>query len=82
MRIRTVKPEFWTNEKMAALPDFTRLVALALLNYADDHGYFWANSLMMRGALFPFEDEEISSCSIQICDPFPSNTICPRSLTR
>lgn len=57
MRIRTVKPEFWANEKMSALPDFTRLVAIALLNYADDHGYFWANHLMMRGALFPFEED-------------------------
>ena len=57
MRIRTVKPTFWTNEKMSVLPDFTRLVALALLNYADDSGYFWANPKMIRGALFPFEED-------------------------
>lgn len=57
MRIRTVKPSFWTNEKMAILPDFTRLLAIGLLNYADDHGYFWANPLMIRGALFPFEED-------------------------
>ena len=57
MRIRTVKPEFWTNEKMSTLPDFTRLLALALLNYADDQGFFWANVLMIRGAVFPFDDD-------------------------
>lgn len=57
MRIRTIKPAFWTNEKMAALPDFARLLAIGLLNYADDHGFFWANSLMIRGALFPFEED-------------------------
>jgi len=57
VRIRTVKPAFWTNEKMAVMPDFTRLLALGLLNYADDHGYFWANCLMIRGALFPFEED-------------------------
>ena len=39
---------------MSALPEFTRLLALALLNYADDHGYFWANPIMIRGAVFPF----------------------------
>jgi hypothetical protein len=57
MRIRTIKPAFWTNEKLAALPDFARLLAIGLLNYADDHGFFWANSLMVRGALFPFEED-------------------------
>lgn len=57
MRIRTVKPAFWANEKMAALPDFARLLALGLLNYADDFGYFWANPLMIRGALFPFDED-------------------------
>src|ERR1035437_2299692 len=57
MRIRTVKPEFWANEKMAVMPDFTRLLAIGLLNYADDYGYFWANHLMIRGALFPFEED-------------------------
>jgi hypothetical protein len=57
MRIRTVKPVFWANEKMSAMPDFTRLLALALLNYADDYGFFWANPLMIRGALFPFEED-------------------------
>lgn len=57
MRIRTIKPEFWTNEKMAKLPDFARLLAIGLLNFADDHGYFWANPLLIRGALFPFDDD-------------------------
>ncbi len=57
MRIRTIKPEFWANEKMARMPDFTRLLAIGLLNYADDHGYFWANPLMIRGALFPFDED-------------------------
>jgi len=57
MRIRTIKPSFWTNEKMSRLPDFARLLAIGLLNYADDHGYFWANPLLVRGALFPFEED-------------------------
>lgn len=57
MRIRTIKPEFWTNERMASLSEFTRLLALALINYADDEGYFNANVSLIRGALFPFGDE-------------------------
>lgn len=57
MRIRTIKPDFWVNEKMSGLPDFTRLLAIGLLNYADDEGYFWANPLLLRGALFPFDED-------------------------
>jgi hypothetical protein len=57
MRIRTIKPEFWSHEIMAQLPEFCRLLALALLNYADDEGYFLATPQAIRGALFPFEDD-------------------------
>jgi len=57
MRIRTIKPAFWANEKMARLSVFSRLLAIGLLNYADDHGFFWANPLMVRGSLFPFEED-------------------------
>jgi hypothetical protein len=57
MRIRTIKPEFWTSEKMAQLPDFTKLLAIGLLNHADDHGYFWANPMLIRGAIFPFDED-------------------------
>lgn len=42
---------------MAKLPEFTRLMALALLNYADDEGYFHANPVLLRGSLFPFLDD-------------------------
>lgn len=57
MRIRTIKPEFWQNETIATLSEFTRLLAIALLNYADDHGYFMANHKLIAGNLFPFEDD-------------------------
>jgi len=57
MRIRTIKPEFWSHEEMCQLSEFTRLMAIALLNYADDDGYFMANPRLVRCALFPFEDD-------------------------
>lgn len=57
MRIRTIKPEFWLNESLAQQSDFTRLLAIALLNWADDEGYFLANSVLIRGQLFPFDDD-------------------------
>jgi hypothetical protein len=54
MRIRTLKPEFWRNPDLARLPEFTRLLAIALLNYADDEGFFCADPALIRGELFPF----------------------------
>lgn len=57
VRIRTIKPEFWKNEHLARLPEFTRLLAIGLLNYADDEGYFNANPSLIRGDLFPFLDD-------------------------
>jgi hypothetical protein len=57
MRIRTVKPEFWTDEQMSMISEFSRLLAIALLNYSDDDGYFLANPILIRGACFPFLDD-------------------------
>lgn len=56
MRIRTVKPEFWLHEGLCGCSEFTRLLALALLNWSDDEGYFMANPSLLRGNLFPFLD--------------------------
>jgi hypothetical protein len=57
VRIRTIKPEFWTSEDLAGLDDFTLLLAIGLLNYADDEGYFNAHPSLIRAALFPLRDE-------------------------
>lgn len=55
MRIRTLKPEFWVNEEMACLHDKARLLAIGLLNYADDEGFFSANPKLIRSVVFPFD---------------------------
>lgn len=60
MRIRTVKPEFWTNEKMSELHPETCLLSLALLNYADDEGFFNANPKLIKAALFPLRELSVS----------------------
>ncbi len=56
-RIRTIKPEFWRNRQLANLSPFTRLLAIALLNVADDEGYFEADVALIRGDVFPFEKD-------------------------
>ena len=60
MRIRTIKPEFWKSQTLAMLPADTRLLAIALLNYADDEGYFFAHPALIRGELMPFAESHAS----------------------
>jgi hypothetical protein len=57
MRIRTIKPEFWTHPVMARLDDCTKLLAIGILNWADDEGYFYADPKLIRSALRPFDDD-------------------------
>jgi len=59
-RIRTVKPEFWQDEDLAALNPFTQLLAIGLLNHADDYGYFKAHIALVKAAVFPFSDSSLS----------------------
>ena len=56
MRIRSIKPEFWVHPVIARLPAETRLMALALISWADDHGYFEADARAIRGGVMPFRD--------------------------
>lgn len=53
MRIRTIKPEFWQNEELAELSVESNLLAIGLLNYADDEGYFKLNPKLIESTIFP-----------------------------
>jgi hypothetical protein len=57
MRIRTIKPDFWIHPVMIRQPDATKLLAIGLLNYADDEGYFFAEPRLVRASLRPFDED-------------------------
>lgn len=56
-RIRTIKPEFWGHPVMAKLPDHIQLLAIALINFADDEGYFLADPALVRSFARPFDED-------------------------
>lgn len=60
-RIRTIKPKFWSNEELSALPEATHLLAAALLNYADDEGYFNANPKLVQAECSPLREPSVST---------------------
>ena len=62
-RIRTIKPEFWEDEKLAKLPIHARLLFIGTWNFADDNGTLLANPVLMKSHIFPYEDIGISTIS-------------------
>lgn len=59
MRIRTIKPEFWSHERLSSLSCQARLLAIALLNFSDDDGFFNANPKLVGATLFPYDSWSI-----------------------
>ena len=55
MRIRQVKPAFWTDGKLARLTPATRLFYVGTWMLADDAGWLDADPTEMGAELYPFE---------------------------
>jgi len=58
-RIRTIKPDFWKDEDINTLAEATQLLAIALLNYADDEGYFNANEMLIKAECCPLREPSV-----------------------
>lgn len=52
MRIRTIKPQFWEDSKIAQHDYFTRLLFIGLWNYVDDNGVGLDDEALIAGKLF------------------------------
>ena len=52
-RIRTIKPEFWRDEKLSSISAEAALLAVGLLNHCDDEGYFNAHPKLVESDVFP-----------------------------
>lgn len=59
-RIRTIKPEFWQDEDIALLDAQVQLLAIGLLNHADDEGYFKAHPALIKAVVFPYADNSLN----------------------
>lgn len=60
-RIRTIKPEFWTDEKVVQLPFEVRLLFVGLWNFADDEGYLADEPDRIRLQVLPSDDVDIEA---------------------
>lgn len=55
MRIRQVKPAFWSDRAMASLPEPTRLFYIGLWGIADDGGFLDDSTAEIAGELYRYE---------------------------
>lgn len=55
-RIRTIKPEFWDDEKLSSLPYAARLLFIATWNFADDRGVIKSSPAYLKAKAFPYDD--------------------------
>lgn len=55
-RIRTIKPEFWEDEKLGKLPMPCRLFYIGCWNFADDQGVFRSNLVILKSRIFPYDE--------------------------
>lgn len=56
MRIRSIRPEFWSSEDIASLTWEHRLIYIGLWSYVDDNGVGRDNAKLIAADLFPLED--------------------------
>jgi hypothetical protein len=58
-RIRQIRPEFWSDEKVTRLSFGARLLLIALWSFADDHGRGRAYPRELAGFAFPTDEVEV-----------------------
>ncbi|MFF4417507.1 hypothetical protein ACFYY8_33700 [Streptosporangium sp. NPDC001559] len=56
-RIRSIKPDFFTSEKIATLPLSARLLFIGLWTHVDDNGVAPDNEKLINAAIWPLEDD-------------------------
>jgi len=59
-RIRNIKPDFWTDEKLVELETWERLLFIGLWNFADDEGYMPYSPKRIKMQIFPGDSLEVS----------------------
>lgn len=55
-RIRTIKPEFWTDEKITECSVSARLLFIGMWNFADDAGNLERSAKQIKARVFPIDN--------------------------
>ena len=66
MRIRTIKPTFWTNDELAELHPLTRLLFIGLWCLADVRGRLEDRPKRIKAAVIPYDDHDVDEALEQL----------------
>jgi hypothetical protein len=72
-RIRTIKPEFWANEKVMNCSRGSRLLFIGLWNFADDGGRLRDSAKTIKAQIFPGDDDVNSEIVRGMIDELSGN---------
>lgn len=59
-RIRNIKPDFWTDEKLVELEPWERLLFIGIWNFVDDEGYMPFSPKRIKMQIFPGDSLDVS----------------------
>jgi hypothetical protein len=59
--MRTVKPEFWVDDKVVDLDILPKLLFIGLWNFADDDGYIEDSARRIKRQIFPDNDYDVAN---------------------
>lgn len=67
-RIRTIKPEFWTDPDIVAMPMAARLFFIGCWNHADDYGVLRDDPERLRLQIMPADDIDVEAIVNELVD--------------
>jgi hypothetical protein len=68
-RIRTIKPDFWTDGNMVKLSPFARLLYIGIWNFTlCDHGHAADDAMKLKLQVLPMDDVDIDALLKEIMD--------------
>ena len=75
-RIRTIKPEFWTDSKTGTLSGLATKLFLGMLNHSDDFGVCPFDIFELKARILPYEQ----GLAVDLITPLLVNELLPRRL--
>src|SRR5512139_6255 len=57
MKMRGIKPEFWSARKVARLSRDARLLFIGMWNFSDDYGCCQSDARLLKAWIFPYDDD-------------------------
>lgn len=68
-RIRTIKPDFWTDGNMVKLSPFARLLYIGIWNFTlCDHGHVADDAMKLKLQILPMDDVDIEALLAEVMD--------------